>query len=286
MLRCRRYPRRSALNNSSLYAKRLENWRQTPERRIHGPEEAAALIGAVGVATVYPASPEVPNLYHAYTGDPDAATDSGHDSPSGEVYGWRWTLGRAEAGFYTAIVRKRPTWVRWDLLPAVIRLRGELRSPAALYQSGELSAGAQRIAEALEGAGGVLSTGELRREAGFPTGKTERAAYLRAVEELDTRLLLAKVFSPDDLDMRHALVRTRYPQAVAAAEALGREAALERFLETYLPPAVYAAPELLARHLGLPIEELRAGLDQLLEQGRAQRVSISGYKGECYEWCA
>ena len=273
------------MTDATLYQRRLENWRQTPERRIHGPEVAATFIDAVGVATLYPASPEVPNLYQAFMGDPDAVTDSGHDSPSGEVYGWRWTLGRAEAGFYTAIVRKRPTWVSWDLLPAIIRLRGELGSPAELYRSGELSAGAQRIAEALEGAGGVLSTGELRREAGFPTGKAERAAYLRAVEELDTRMLLAKVFSPDDTDMRHALVRTRYPQAVAAAETLGAEAALERFLEAYLPPAVYAALAPLARHLGLPIEDLRAGLDRLVELDRARHVSIPGYKGECYEWC-
>jgi len=274
------------VKDAALYQQRLENWRQTPERRIHGPEEAAAFIDVVGVATLYPASPEAPNLFHAYMGDPDAATDSGHDSPSGQVYGWRWALGRAEAAFYSAIVRKRPTWVRWDLLPAVIRLRGELRAPEDLYRSGELSDGAHRIAAALSGAGGVLSTGELRREAGFPTGKAERAAYLRAVEELDTRLLLAKVFSPDDLEMRHALVRTRYPEAVAAAEGLGREAALERFLEVCLPPAVYAAPTPLARHLGLPVEELRAGLDRLVEQGRAQRVSVPGYKGECYEWCA
>lgn len=274
------------MNDAALYQQRLENWRQTPERRIHWPEEAAAFIDVVGVATLYPASPEAPNLFHAYMGDPNAATDSGHDSPSGQVYGWRWALGRAEAAFYSAIVRKRPTWVRWDLLPAVIRLRGELRAPEELYGSGELSDGAHRIAAALSGAGGVLSTGELRREAGFPTGKAERAAYLRAVEELDTRLLLAKVFSPDDLEMRHALVRTRYPEAVAAAEGLGREAALERFLEVCLPPAVYAAPTPLARHLGLPAEDLRAGLDRLVEQGRAQRVSVPGYKGECYEWCA
>ncbi len=274
------------MKDAALYQQRLENWRQTPERRIHGPEEAAAFIDVVGVATLYPASPEAPNLFHAYMGDPDAATDSGHDSPSGQVYGWRWALGRAEAAFYSAIVRKRPTWVRWDLLPAVIRLRGELRAPEELYGSGELSDGAHRIAAALSGAGGVLSTGELRREAGFPTGKAERAAYLRAVEELDTRLLLAKVFSPDDLEMRHALVRTRYPAAVAAAKGLGREAALERFLEVCLPPAVYAAPTPLARHLDLPVEELRAGLDRLVEQGRAQKVSVPGYKGECYEWCA
>ena len=39
------------------------------------------------------------------------------DSPAGEVYVWRWALGRKEVAFYSAIVRKRPTWVSWTLLP-------------------------------------------------------------------------------------------------------------------------------------------------------------------------
>jgi len=99
-------------------------------------------------------------------------------------------------------VRNRPTWVSWKLLPALLQVRGDLRTPEQIYQAGELSNDALRIAQALEQTGGVLSTGELRRIAGFPTGKPQRAAYLKAIEELDTRLLLAKVFSEDDLDKR------------------------------------------------------------------------------------
>ena len=106
-----------AVDASQLLDRRLDNWRQTPDRRIRGPEEAAALIDAAGIVTHFPVSPELPNLYHAFMGDPAALTDSGHDSPSGEVYTWRWTLGRAGAGFYTAIARGRPTWVSWPLYP-------------------------------------------------------------------------------------------------------------------------------------------------------------------------
>ncbi len=272
------------MSREKLMAARLSAWRQTPEARLGGPEEAADLIGQVGLATLFPASPEVPNLYHAYMGDPEARPDASHDSPAGQVYGWRWALGRAEAASYTAIVRDRPTWVSWSLLPILLRLRGERRSPQELYDAGELSAGAMRIAEVLAGAGGVLSTGELRKAAGFPTGKAERAAYLKGVDELDTRLMLAKVFSHDDLDMRHALVRVRYPEHVEAAHRLSREDALDRFLEVYLPFAVYAAPTLLAKHLKLPETELRAGLDRLAATGRATPTLLEGHKGECYVW--
>ena len=201
-----------------IYKERLRRWGQTPETRVPDSDAAASFIRRVGVTTLFSASPEVPNLFHAFVADPEAPTDSHHDSPSGHVYGWRWELGWIGAGFYSLIVRKRPTYVSWDLLPAVIRLRGELRSPDELFDAGVLPDAAYRIVQALEDAGGALSTGELRRTAGFPTGKEQRAAYLKAVEDLDGRLLLAKVFAPGSYEMSHALVSQRYPEAVDAAD--------------------------------------------------------------------
>jgi hypothetical protein len=251
-------------DRSADHTRRLANWCQAPETRIPGPEAAERLINQVGVTTLYPVSPEIPNLFHAYVGDPEAKTDSKWDSPSGHVYTWRWELGKREVAFYSAIVRKKPTWISWTLLPAMLRLLGETRSPEELYQTGELSDGAYRIARALEESGGVLSTGELRRVAGFPTGKEQRTAYLKAVEELDSRLLLAKVFSPgDDNNMRHALVLRRYPEHVAAAEQLSRQDALDQLLTTYLAAAVYVVPTVLAKPLGIPDVELRAALSRL-----------------------
>lgn len=245
---------------------RLENWSQTPETRIADVNAAVRLIDRVGFATLYPVSPEIPNLFHAYVGDPDARTDSKWDSPSGHVYTWRWELGKREAAFYAAIVRKKPTWISWRLLPAVLRLLGEFRPPAALYEAGELSGGAYRIARALEESGHELNTGELREAAGFPTGKEQRAAYLKAVAELESRLLLAKVFSPaeGDQEMRHTLVGRRYPEHLAAAERLSREAALDQLLSAYLASAVDVVPDVLAKDLGIPAPELRAGISRLV----------------------
>ncbi len=273
-------------DEGSLLERRRASWAQTPRTRIPDADAAARLIEHVGLATLYPVSSEMPNLFHAYTGDPTAKTDSGHDSPSGHVYSWRWALGRREAAFYSVLVRGRPTWVRWDVFPAVLRLWGELRQPEELYDRGELSSDGYRVARALDAAGGATSTGDLRQHAGFPTGKPQRAAYLKAVDELDSRLLLAKVFSPDedDLGMRHALVRQRYPTYVAAAAALTHEAALAAFLASYLPPAVYVVPAVLARHLRLPDTVLRAGLARLVGEGRAAALTLPEHKGACYVW--
>jgi hypothetical protein len=267
-----------------LQSLRRERWNQTQALRLGDPEAAAKFINRVGIVTLFPVSSEIPNLFHAHVGDREAKTDSAWDSPSGHVYSWRWELGRREAAFYTAIVRSRPTWVSWQLLPVVLRLRGELRTPEELYDNGLLSENAYRIAQVLEHSGGELTTGELRRQAGFPTGKTNRAAYLKAVEELDTRLMLAKVFSVDDDDMRHALVTTRYAEYEVAAEQISEQAALATFLETYLPHAVYILPTMLAKHLKIDEAVLRAGLERLTATGHVEPLDVSGQKGTCYVW--
>lgn len=267
-----------------LYARRLERWRQTAATRLTGPGDAPDLIQRVGIATLYPASSEVPDLFHAYMGDPDAKTEQKWDSPSGEIYSWRWTLGRAGAAFYGVLVRNRPTLVDWGLLPAVLRLAGETRTPDELYDAGELSPAAYRVAQALERADGALSTGALREEAGFPTGKDHRQAYLKAVDELDSRLLLAKMFAADGDEMTHALVAVRFADHSEAARLLSRERAWDQMLGAYLPNAAYAVPTILARHLKLPEHELRAGLDRLVASGHARTIELAGQKGFCYAW--
>jgi hypothetical protein len=270
--------------DDSLISQRLRHWCQTSDTRIPDPPAAATLIERLGIVTLYPVSSEVPNLFHAYLGDPEAKTDSGWDTPSGQVYAWRWDLGRMEAGFYTAIVRGRPTFVSWELLPALLRLRGELRTSDELYDVGALSDNAYRIIQALEHSEGVLGTGELRKAANFPTGKEHRAAYLKAVDELDTRLILAKVFSPDDTDMRHTLVASRYRRQLEEAEALSEDDALDRLLRTYAPQAVYVVPPVLAKHLKLAENSVRAALDRLLAHRLVRLDTVAGQKGEVYVW--
>ncbi len=272
--------------NETLVRRRLTNWRQTEATQLAGSEDAPDLIERLGLVTHFPTSPEVPNLFHAFMGDPEATVDSGHDSPSGHVYTWRWTLGGQKVAFYGTIVRNRPTWARWSLLPALLRLRGEIRTASELYEAGELSHNALRIAEALEASEGALSTGELRQEADFPTGKEQRAAYLKALDELDRRLLVAKIFSADSTDMSHALVSMRYPDARAAAVKLTRGAALDELLQAYLPYAVYVVPNTLAKHLGLPEPELRAMLERMEAERMLSAATLPGTKGTCYVWRA
>ncbi|MFI5272791.1 MAG: hypothetical protein ACHQ4H_07130 [Ktedonobacterales bacterium] len=270
---------------AQLHARRIERWRQTPQQRLTGPDDAVTLIDALGLVTLYPASPEIPNLFHAYAGDPEAKTDSHWDSLSGQVFGWRWTLGRRQVAFYTSLIRKRSTWIRWDLLPSTLRLFGDLRMPDELFDMRVISEGAYRIARALDTAEQPLSTGDLRAAAGFVVGKEQRAAYLKAVEELESRMVLAKVLTPGTDDMSHVLVSAQFRQHLDAADRLSREQALDTLLAAYLPAAVYALPRTLARHLRLSEDELRAGLGRQCALGHAAATTLAGVAGTCYVWC-
>lgn len=263
---------------------RDERWCRTPTSRLKSWTGAPALIDGAGIATLFPASPEVADLYAAFVG-PGVPTDSGHSTPSGDVYGWRWELGRREVAFYGAVVRGKPTWVAWDLLPALLRLRG-LPSAGDQSVAGSLSIDARRIVDALASNGGNLTTGDLRRAAGFETGRERRAAYLRAIAELDRRLVLGRGFGPpddpDDQDMRQTLIASRYPDAVATADELDADTALRQLLTRYLSAAVFVRPVILARHLGLDRADVERSLARLVADGLVRRDRFEGEKNDSF----
>ncbi len=256
-------------------ANRSEGWGLDPAHRLAGVDDAPGLIAQAGLVTHYPVSPEFADLFHAWQG-PDAEMESGWDTPTGHLYTWRWELGRHDVAFYGTAVRGKPTWLVWDLLPVLLALRGDTRPPAAQHADGLLSDDAFRVAEALETNGGTLTTPDLRRAAGFETGKDRRAAYLRAVAELDRRLLIGRTFGPpddsDDLDMRQTLIASRYPDAVAEADDLDPDDALRTLLMRYLGAAAFIRPIVFARHLGLDRPAVESALAGLVQDGTVRMV--------------
>ena len=218
-------------------------------------------------------------------------------------------LASREVACYTIVVKKRPTWITWDLLPAVLRLLSDPRMPDELMHLGVITPEAYRIAQTLEEAGRPLSTSDLRAAARFPTGKEQRAAYQKALAELDARLLLTRVFSPDaraasdpapadgeessesgesgesgEVGMGHTLFSVSYRAQVDAAERLTREQALDQLLTRYLPGAVWAATKPLARALAIPQPELDAALTRLEEQGKTRRLALKEIPGPAWLW--
>jgi hypothetical protein len=261
-----------------LKTRRASHWRQDGVHNLPDPKAAASFLKQVHMCPVYPCSSEFPNLLHAYTGDPQTKVAASWDSASGHVYTWRWKLGQANAGFYSLLVAKKPTFVSWEALPAVFGVHFERLTVDELYDSGQLSPNALKIAQAFEGTRGILPTKELRNKADFPTGKEHRAAYGKAVEELEAKLMLAKVFegAEDEEFMCHGWVETIYPDAVATALKQPPEKALTDVIALYLPSAVYLEPALFAKHFRVSKELLGSALEMACERGVARLQEIGG----------
>lgn len=264
------------LDLETLRQRRLRSWRQDGEGRIEDPAQALRFLERVGIATLYAASPEFPSLYQAHMGDPKPPIFATWDSPSGNVYGWRWDLGRPHSAFYGVVVAKKPTWVTFDHLPVVLGALMERRTAAELFEAGELSADAKKLADAFTGTAGILSTKELRSRGGFDKGKENRAAYLKALEELDSRLWVAKRFEAEGKgdEMLHALVALQYPDAHAASLRLDPQEALAQLLLEIVRNSIYLDPKPLGRHLSCGPTRLDAALKTLEEQGALLRADF------------
>jgi hypothetical protein len=263
------------VNLETLEKHRLRNWRQDGTNSIPNPEAAVDFVNQVGVCPLYKASSEFPNLFQSYVGDPNAKADSGWDTASGEVYSWRWKIGKTDSAFYAAIVGRKPTWVSWPMLPFCLAALMERRTPDELFDLGLISVNAHKIASVLDDAGGVLSTKELRAQAGFPTGKENRNAYLKAVGELESFVLLAKKMAPgeDSDDMSHALIPSFYRAQTDKALAMSQHDGLNELVRVYIKFAAYLKPIAFAKSLKLPKEVVletlpELGLKQIEDQGQ------------------
>lgn len=249
------------MDRLDLEERRRTRWRQRPELKVATPEDAVPFIDQMGICTLYPACSEVPNLMHAYVGDPDYKAEAKWDSPSGQIYPWRWILGARQAAYYGVLVGKKPTFVSWRLLPQVLGAFKERRHPEELFALGELSENAMRVARALEEAGRPLATDALRSAAGFPIGKENRNAYLKALEELELKVLVAKRFETEDA-MLHALVDLEYREAADQAHELDPEEALVAVLTKIVHASGFVELKPLAR--GFRVAEVR--MEQALKR--------------------
>ena len=258
---------------SELEKQRLECWCQDGKHSVPDPTAAVDFINKVGICPLYKASDEFPDLFHAHTSDPTQVPDASWDSISGEIYTWRWKIGGTDGAFYAALVAKKPTWVAWKLLPDVLTAFMDRRTPDELFDLGLLSADGHKIAAVLEEAGGVLSTKDLRKEAGFPTGKENRKSFLKAVEELESFLWLAKKTSEGVDDMSHAYIPTFYKAQSEQAYNSDPADGLKAVLGAYIEVAKFVRPLPFAKAFRIKAEAVESaatslGLSQLEESGK------------------
>lgn len=154
-------------------------------------------------------------------------------------WAWRWKdeLASARLVHYGKVIRRKPSYVSLEMLPAFYALSDNLGEPddhLQAYRSGRLSLLAKDLCERIL-AGGPVSTWALRRL--FVRRGESGSRFHRALDDLQGRFLVAKVAEVEGRggysfiwDAFHRWM----PSAVEAAREMGSTEAAARVLKRYL----------------------------------------------------
>lgn len=223
-------------------------------RRVGSVERAAAFVGDVGFALLFP-TPRLamPSLWEAVAGEDHEPFAAGMNTNEQKVWAWKDTLPRDGLAWYGAFLAGRGSFLSPAMLAALYPGRGEVGD----HESLPLSPTAHEIARLL--AGEPLPSALLRTLVG------DRNRYQRGMVELQRHLLVTTAGVQEnrsgwpsallELTCRRFEVGSGSDQGLAAA----------RFLDTML----VATPADLARAFRWPRAQARAHLDQLVSAGRA-----------------
>jgi hypothetical protein len=147
-----------------------------------------------------------------------------------------------------------------------------------------ISQDAYRIAQVLDQSVEPVGTAQIRKRAGFPTGKEKSAAYHKGLAELENRLLVTSEFSQDDEEgtKHHGLMFVRRRDDVKAAEQMTKEQAVDALLRAYIRTAMYVLPAPLGKHLRVPVEDMTACLAGLESEDAVSAVEAPPTKGKAW----
>lgn len=271
-----------------IQALRDQRYHCTPALRLRKEDDAVAFVNEVGFCFLFgDQSVEIPTLWAAVCGERRPVPVHHDDGDLGRTWDWKDTLPARGLFHYGKLLRKKPTLVALDLLPAFYALSpnyGDVNDYLGRYAEGRLSYEAKRIYEALL-QNGAMSTTYLREEAGLPGGGENARRFDRALTELQVELRIVKSGIAETGAWGYAYVYdlflNRYPEVPERARVLSGAEAQETLLLRYLRNVV-AVPERGARRLfGWEPWEWESLVTGLAAREELRRVSIAGLGEQC-----
>lgn len=263
------------------------NYRRTPDRRLHTPEEARAFVEEVGFCHFWPIKGiEMPNLFHAIAGR-ERPVPHEHDDPDiGRCWGWKdESLGK-KWWYYGKLLRRRATLVSLEMLPYFYALSenyGALDDYLQEYEEGRLTAEAKAVYEAIL-EHGPLDTVRLRREARM-SAENAKARFDRALVELQVGLKILPVGVAEAGAWNYAfiyeIVQRHFPDLPEQARQIGRAQARRVLVSRYLENVVAADREMIGRvfHvLNWTPTELERTINALLQEEVILEMQVAGLK--------
>ena len=267
---------------AQLEARRDRTFRRMAALRVQGPQRALTFINEVGLASLFATRGfNLPCLWVAVCGrrDPRFPHHSHHDPEVALAWNLKDELPAAGKCFYAKLVRGKPTFVAWNVFPAVYRLFGPRRDYVREYRDGLLSPAAKAILDTLH-EDGPRETFALKLATNLAR-PNQRRAFDAALAELQRRLHVSmREVRYDPFTYVWDLVATRNPERIAEARQLRTEVAARELIRRYLRAVVYASPRDVISIIG----DRRRALDAIDALARAGEVQtdcvIEGLSGK------
>jgi hypothetical protein len=269
------------LTAAAIEARRDRTFRRLPGLRVSGAVRARRFLDDVGLASLFAyRALNLPCLWVAVCGrrDPEFPLHSHHDPEVALAWNLKDELPAAGKVFYAKLYRGKPTFVAWDLFPAVYRLFGPQRDYLAEHRAGLLSPAAKAILDALRRTR-PQETLALKLSTGL-TRPTQRRVFDHAIAELQQRLYIAmSEVRYDPFTYVWDLVAARHPEAVRAARRGSADDAAARLAERYLRAVIAATPRDVATIVGGRLRAERA-LRRLTRRGDVELdARVGGWPG-------
>lgn len=230
---------------AAIEARRDRTLRRLPGLRVGGTRRAVQFLEQAGLASLFAYRQlNLPCLWVAVCGvrEPAWPRHSHHDPGIVRAWNLKDALPAAGRVFYAKLLRGKPTFVAWELFPAVYRLFHPPGDGRAAYDAGRLSPQALAILTALQRRAPQETFAlKLASDLARPS---QRRAFDAALTELQRGLWVCMTEARYEPSFTYVydLVATRHAAALRAARRLDEHAAATAVLRRYLANVIAATP--------------------------------------------
>jgi hypothetical protein len=259
-----------------------------PRLAIRTKAQTLKFVNDVGFCFAFKSeNSELPCLWHAACGvrDPILPRHTHDDPYISFVWEMKDSLPAEKKIYYGKLLKGRPTMISLELLPHFFVLAGRTGARDEYlreFARGKLSSPAKEIMDALMDSSPQVTKG-LKLATGMHA-KGDRAAFDKAIAELQTRMFVVKVAEQyEPFTFVWAPLAKVFPAEVRRARRISPEAARVRILEQYFANQFVGTVSTIQRLFRWSKQEIYQALGGLQQQGRIRTdVLIEGKNHRYY----
>ncbi len=265
----------------------IERWRDRVHRRlprlaVRSKEQALKFINSVGFCFAFKAEhSELPCLWHAACGvrEPVLPRHTHHDPYLSFVWEMKDTLPAEKSIYYGKLLKGRPTMLSLKYLPyfyVLAERTGARDEYIQEFRRQKLSQDAKEIMEALLDSWPQVTKG-LKLATGMHA-KGDRAAFDKAIAELQTKMFVVKVAEQyEPFTFVWAPLARVFPAEVRKARRISLEEARAKVLEQYFANQLVGTVSSIQRLFRWSKKEIFQSLGTLLNAGAIRTdVQVEG----------